>query len=277
VTLLTADALVRTQLYGFSKARIACFTTALFATAFSHYFASGTLIALLIYALWKMPAHRKAIMWAFIVVGLVFAVAWGPFMWQQRHLFSTDDPATTFLVSDDPLHARVTALRFLMAPALLLSPLDGVPAAVVAAIGTAVYLAPLLLLRFRKAPSILLWELWLIATIAVVCGLDFTRRTNHLYFIRYTILAGPAVYALIPLVSRFFGIWPCNLAGSIAVLACLLKLPAVYSPNPADPRRIVSDFVIMPTSKDLLIVAAAPQRCPMRRWKFFDSLDLSIR
>lgn len=261
VTLLMADAMMRIQLLGISRRRIICLTVALFAVAFTHYFAAGTLMALFAYAWIRIPEHRRTVLYAYLLVGLIFALAWGPFMWQQRHLFSTDDPATAFLTdSGIPNHAGATALRCLLAPVNLLFPVSRSFTPVAAVLGAAFYLSPLWSLR--KSPFVLMWWLWFAGTIAVVAALDFTRGTDHLYYIRYILLAGPPVYAIIPLLSGAINRRAMAVVSLLAVIGCLVHLPGVYAPNPADPRRLVYDLPTTPSTTDLLIVGAAPDEVP---------------
>lgn len=259
VTLLAADAMMRIQLLGMSRRRIAGFTLALFATAFTHYFAAGTLLALLGYAWIKIPNHRRSILAAYGLVGLVFAVVWGPFMWQQRHLFSTADPAIEFLT--DPgqsSHSQTTAFRCLLAPINLLFPVGVSFTPIAAVLGSLFYLLPIW--SFRKHPFALLWWLWLVGTVAVVAALDFARGTNHLYFMRYILLAGPAVYAMVPLLIAPLGRHAMNAVSLVVVIACAAHLPGVYAPNPADPRLLGRGLITPPSSQDLVVVAVSPDQ-----------------
>jgi hypothetical protein len=103
-----------------------------------------------------------------------------------------------------------------------------------------------------------LWGLWLAATVGVVAALDLGRGTDHLYFIRYILLAGPAVYALIPLLlhsrPRLM-----HAACTIILIACCWNLPSLWSPAVNDPRQMAREILPAPGPGDLLIIAAAPE------------------
>jgi hypothetical protein len=92
--------------------------------------------------------------------------------------------------------------------------------------GIAFGLAVLLPLRRR---DLLLWGLWLPLTVLPLVILDLARGTKHLEFIRYALLAAPAVYALVAgalLHSRSTIVR--HLPPALAVLACLAAMPAAY-------------------------------------------------
>src|SRR5205814_2121609 len=65
-------------------------------------------------------ARRQAVA-AFVVAGLVFAVVWGPFMWQQRALFSLSDEGTFSLYEPTPDHLPQTLGRLALLPARLIA------------------------------------------------------------------------------------------------------------------------------------------------------------
>jgi hypothetical protein len=109
--------------------------------------------------------------------------------------------------------------------------------------------------RIRWAP---LWGLWLSATVAVVAALDFTRETDHLYFIRYILLAGPAVYALIPLLLNSHPRMLHAVCGLI-LIACCRNLPSLWLPAETDPRQMAREMLPAPGPADLLIIAAPPE------------------
>jgi hypothetical protein len=114
---------------------------------------------------------------------------------------------------------------------------------------------PIFSSKFRWIP---LWGLWLAATVAVVATLDITRGTDHLYFIRYILLAGPAVYALIPLLLNSRpGLMHTICA--LILIACCRNLPSLWSPAANDPRQMARAILPAPGPMDLLIIAAPPE------------------
>jgi hypothetical protein len=130
-----------------------------------------------------------------ILAGVVFLVVWGPWMWEQRHVFKTSDPTTAFLVDGAPGHVWRTISRLAMQPGLLVAPLEkATPWRWLALAGVVVWVLPFI--GGRRAQLLPAW-LWMTGTIAVIALLDFTRGTKHLDYPRYTLLAGPGVYLLI--------------------------------------------------------------------------------
>src|SRR5439155_3084219 len=86
----------------------------------------------------------------------------------------------------------------------------------------------LALLLPRRRKDLLLWGLWLWLTILPLLLLDLARATQHLEFIRYTLLASPALYAMIasalPAESKRLR----HVPPALVALACVLALPAAY-------------------------------------------------
>jgi hypothetical protein len=97
-----------------------------------------------------------------------------------------------------------------------------------AAVG-AVAFALAIVLPLRGRGDLLLWGLWLWLTILPIFLLDLARKTQHLEFIRYTLLASPALYALIAAATaRLKSAWMRSLPPALIVLACLAALPRAY-------------------------------------------------
>jgi 4-amino-4-deoxy-L-arabinose transferase-like glycosyltransferase len=233
LAMLTMNLLVRILNQGMSRRRWFLLTTYFLATMMTHYFCVGSLIGLAAWVWLRQREHRPAILKAILLAGVLFALIWGPWMWGQRHLFATDDPSTLFLTGDPSHHVRDTFFRLGSVPVNMLFSIDqDSPLAMVALLaGCAMLLVPLVPRFHRDHPQGLLWSFWLIGGIGVIAALDFSRGTDHLRFVRYTILAGPAVYALIgalPVVSRTMR-WPGHVLAALAVISCLIALPQAIS------------------------------------------------
>jgi hypothetical protein len=216
-----------------------------------------------VYAILAVPKARFTILSAFATTGLIFAIIWLPWMWRQRYLFATDDPSTLFLTADTSHHFRDTLWRILLDPVRMLIPQSqtGPTALIAITIGTALFLLPLVPRLNRTNPAALLWGLWLAGTIAVIAALDLSRGTDHLLYTRYTILAGPAVFALIPCLLAGFHRFKStmHLTCAIAAVFCLFNLPDVYHHDDVDPRNIARDMApLSPGPQDLLVFAAPP-------------------
>jgi hypothetical protein len=240
--LLAVNSVVRIEKYGLSPRRWFALCASLLATLMTHYFCVGALLGLAAYALLSLPKFRKTIFAAFASAGLLFALMWAPWMWRQRYLFATDDPSTLFLTADTSHHVRDTLLRILLDPVRMLFPQEraGVASVIAIVIGAALFLLPWMRKFRRTNPAVILWGFWLVGTISVIAILDFTRGTDHLLYTRYTILAGPAVFALLPCL---FSAFPrkrlaMHLVAGVAVIGCLCNLSDVYHHDDVDPRNI---------------------------------------
>ncbi len=85
--LMAADALVRIEKFGPTRRRLAALMIGVLATLLTHYFGIGMLVGLGLYAFSRTRGRtRLQILAAFGFAILVFAICWGPFMWQQRRL-----------------------------------------------------------------------------------------------------------------------------------------------------------------------------------------------
>jgi len=276
IALLAANLVIRIQRTGCSRGKLVGLTAAVLATLLTHYFSVGAMAGLLIYAMWRLPNHRRKIFVAFASSAIIFALSWGPWMWRQRHLFATDDPSTLFLTSDPSHHIRDTLIRVLMDPIRLLFPATetGITGILAMLAGVGGVAAPLVPVIHRRNSTLMLWSLWIIGTISVVAALDLTRGTDHLLYIRYTILASPAVCAVLPSLFASAGRWRSllHLTAGLAVIGCVMNLPDVYNHDDVDPRRITDDFKqfnTVPNSNDLLVFAAAPEDVPKLQIELF--------
>jgi hypothetical protein len=92
-------------------------------------------------------------------------------------------------------------------------------AGVLAALAGLILVIPLLRLWGRR--DLGLWVLWLVGTLGLVVALDVVKHTKLLMYVKYTILATPAVYALLAVFD-----WPpkrlMNHALAIAVLIAMV-------------------------------------------------------
>jgi hypothetical protein len=92
-----------------------------------------------------------------------------------------------------------------------------------------VYVVPLLAIRRRR--DLLFWTLWLWVPVATVTTADLLFRAGQLGWIRYTLIASPALYALAaaPVSSSGRGTARHALPAAVA-LYCGVLLPAAYRP-----------------------------------------------
>src|SRR5207247_1519759 len=110
--------------------------------------------------------------------------------------------------------------------------------------GAALYFVPLFFLRRR--PDLLFWIIWLWCMAGGLTAMDLGRGTKHLFHVRYTMAAGPAVYALFAALLRDFGVddggarsrITSNFLPAVTTMACLLSLGAAFEEPQADYREM---------------------------------------
>ena len=255
--LLAVDGVVRMRRDGVTRGRWAALVVGVLGTVGTHYFGVGAMLGLAAWAV-VQPTIRRPALTAFATAAVVFAVAWGPFMWRQRHLFATTDPDTAFLVGPEPRHAWTTAVRAAALPVVMLDAPRPAWVPTAAVVGAVAFVLPLVPAVRRRQPWATFWWAWAAGTVGVVVALDLARGTTHLIFTRYTLLAGPAVCALVPLVAGALRPWLMPIASAVAVTYCCLGLPTAYDPYGTDPRAVVARLPLPPGPADLLLFGVTP-------------------
>ena len=251
-----AAALVLIERRGPSRAREVALVACVLAMALTHYFAFGTILALAAYAAIRLrgrPLVRVA--GCFAVVTVLWAVVAAPLA--LRHVRNVGDPNSTGFLRDDAPNRVIGNLQRLgLLPARYFAePLTATRPVAAAAGGVALLLAPLLTAR-RRAGDLTLWALWLWLTILPPFALDVLRGTQHLSYIRYTLLASPALYAIVAALlfdarrggdelsdrnadaqgdsagqssrQRRPPSWIRHLPPAVVALGCLVALPVAY-------------------------------------------------
>jgi uncharacterized membrane protein len=216
--------------------RLALLSLALLAAALSHYFAAGTLLAMFAWAMMRFRGVvRLKALGAFVIAGLLFAAAWGPFMLRQVERFATEDPTTVFLArqgTEQLLYRRHSILALLALPNRWLIEPPSEMAMYAVCLGAVLWTVPAWAL-VRRRPETLFWTLWLAGTVGVVALLDFTRSTTHLVYPRYTLLAAPALYVLLPAVfAGASGVWRALVPVVGITIAALGLLTRTRPPYP---------------------------------------------
>jgi len=248
-----ANAIVRIEKHGPSRPRLAALFLATLTALLTHYFCVGAIAALAAYALLRLRGDtRRRAVTVLLATCVVFAIIWAPSMWRQRGYLSSQEALTQFTHNTAAHPVLETFRQALLVPSRLL--VEPRQSTVVASMAMAVlYVLPFALLRRR--PDMLFWGLWLGGVVAPIMVLDSVRTTNHLWFVRYTLLAGPAVYVLIPLslaaVAR--QAWMRNLVPAAAAVTCALAVPDVYHPWQTDPQAIVTEMGSQMGPEDVVI------------------------
>jgi uncharacterized membrane protein len=244
----------RVERLGPSAGRLAALWLVLLCLLLTHYFAVGAPIALMFYAALQTRGRtRITLLVTTAAAALCFAICWLPFMSRQVPQFSVTDRAAAFLAEKSPNHLVRTGWRLATLPISLLC--DRRPIQIFYAGGLLVYLAALMLTWRRRIWSI--WPIWFAAVVGVPGMLDLLRATRHLEFIRYSLLAGPAVYVVIanvlfrsPRLRLIAYIIP-----SIVVLYCVLQLRRAYDTQKPDYRSAAAAIRASASAGDVIVFA----------------------
>jgi uncharacterized membrane protein len=223
--LIAAAALVRMEKRGPNWPRAIALTLSVLAMTLTHYLCLGTLVAFAVYAALRLRGSAlKVAIASFAVAAVLWLPLGASVALRQSHNLS-EPRATDFLNDATAGHLARTALRLALIPVRFFTePMGNVIAP--AAVGAVAYfLAVVLVVRRRE---LLLWALWLWLTILPILALDLLRKTQHLEFIRYTLLASPALYALVAASLSDSRRKIRHLPPLLACIACLLALPAAY-------------------------------------------------
>jgi len=243
LALACAGAMVRIEARGATKRRLLALAGFLAAMLLTHYLSIGLAVALLVYALIRLRGlDRRGVILA-LAGGAALALAvWAPSLyWQVRHL-----PGGTplFLREADPArHASRTLRRVLGLPGEFLcgeaaaermfrgqTPGDQILTVFLLLIAVLTLLVPFL--RLRRRHDLWLWCLWILGNVGLLTLADAARGTTMAGYLRYTILASPAVYALIATFD-----WPrrpvLRHALGLAVLAAVALVSADRLAHPA--------------------------------------------
>jgi hypothetical protein len=198
------------------------------ALALTHYFSLGTIVALAIFAAARLRGRAlRAVAGSFAAAAVVWMVLGAPLA--LRHSANLNDKrATDFLRDDEPGHVARTAMRTAALPVRYFTePASNSQG--FAMVGAAAFILAVML-AIQRPGEMLLWCLWLWLTIAPIVALDLVRRTQHLELTRYTLLASPAMYALIAsALSSSRRALMRHLAPALVTLGCLGALSGAYA------------------------------------------------
>jgi uncharacterized membrane protein len=225
------SAIIRIEILGPNLRRLCALFLFSLALAFTHYFSFGALLTLPIYALvWLRGKARWQALAALSAAAIVFLIAWGPALWEQRRHIDYSFVADTY----PSLFGRTLQRWDEMVPHFFIDQgeLDAIRVSrFLGGIGWAFYLAIAISIYWR--PRLLLPFLWLISTGLFLGGLDLARHTSHLGFPRYILLASLGLYLLIPAVLAKWK-WPMHIISALLVIGCLLAAPAYYEVGKQD-------------------------------------------
>jgi hypothetical protein len=216
VALWACLALVRIEQLGATTRRCLALGAALLGMLFIHYFAAVGVVVLGIHAAIRLRgSERRRALVTCAVAAALFAVVCGPSVLHQRR--GASGSGTTVFLDEPRGHVLRTFGRAASLPGEFLTPPQkgweqlGPLTAVIC-------ILPLFMLRRR--PDLLLWTLWAPLCIAPTLAIDLAAGSSSLNHVRYTILASPAVYALLATVTSRMASKPLRHAlPALAVLA----------------------------------------------------------
>ncbi|HEY1922385.1 MAG TPA: glycosyltransferase family 39 protein [Tepidisphaeraceae bacterium] len=196
--LYAADLVVRIEYLGVNRRRLIALTCCLIATALIHYLCAGALIALAIYAFIRLRGQpRRQTIAAFAIAAVLILAAWIPLFLKQKQTLPSMSP-TFLLESPGANHAKLTLYRIIGLPTEnLLGESRGEALTSKVVLAIFLFTIPLPLIRLIKRRDLLLWDLWIFGSIGFVAVMDLARQTTLVGYMRYTILASPAIYAVI--------------------------------------------------------------------------------
>ena len=232
--LAAADALLRIVRKGQSLRREIALGVAVSASCLTHYFALPDVAAMGLFAVVRLRgrARRRVILVLAIAAAGCLAL-WGRQGWAQRANFT--DPWMYWFYGQEPHHIRATIFRLAALPMRFL--LEPQRDSLWCGLAAVLYALPFL--RCRKNRDLLLPGFWLASSAILLGALDFSRDTVQLDSIKYSLMAAPAVYLILPtLTANAKTVWIAPLA---AVLACVLAFPQTYQNPQTDFRRAAID------------------------------------
>ena len=248
--LAAALAVVRIEKFGPSAWRTVGLGAAVLGMLLTHYLSGAAIAGLGLYAIIRLRGHaRRDVIIAFAVAGLVFCLAWGPFLLQQKsrfwaeHAWMREGGDTALTLG----HFGRTLLRVSSLPIRwFFEPMrkEQDQAVNVSQFACVLYILPLLLLRQRR--DLLLWCLLMIAPVVGVASSDIARGAWATVQIRYSFLATAPVYALIAALLAHQSGWMRHVLPMVVFVSCIGALERAYWRPLADwrvPARVLQSHV----------------------------------
>lgn len=254
---------------GPSLGRLGAFGALAFALVMTHYFTVGLLIGLAAYAALRLPRRAKwLVMLSLVVAALLFLIVWAPFMQKQGGAMGLENQGgAAFLLDREPGHIGHTFERLIEVPAESIAPATymkpaGMPPPVTW-LAFPAFLLPLVWLRRR--PDLLLWYLCVAGVLLPILLLDLSRSSMHLAFPRYTLLAGPGIFAIIAAGLDRAGKYLRHAVPAVVVIACASSLRAALREPASKPdwQPIASLAAEQMQPGDPFIVTAPADRAPL--------------
>lgn len=181
---------------GATQRRLAAMGGLLLASALTHYFFFGAAAGLVVWTLINgRREDRVKVVLAALCAAVVFAVAWGPFLWAQRHFWGWKDHLV-----DGPRTVVTLAMRVLAVPARMVLPNAAVASPWTQLVGAVVLIAiPALAWRARPdlRRGVTLWWAFLVGGTAFLLFADVAHHGLSLEVPRYTTQLTPALCVIV--------------------------------------------------------------------------------
>jgi len=256
-SLAACSALIRIEQSGPRIAYLIWLTLALLATALTHYFSIGALLALFTYTIIRLrsPTRWKTIA-TFLAAAILFLILWAPQLRSHLHNFSSPQRTTEFLYDSSPGHILRVFQTLLTLPTAFLINLPS-PSHLWIALGAFILL--LILSPVGRRRDLLLWWLYFAGAVGLIFVLDLIRGTQQLAFTRYTLIAAPALYALIAAAPQRWGKIASHAIPATLAILCAFALPRLYNQTHPDFRDL-TNLLDQSGPHDLLIITAPTKR-----------------
>lgn len=246
-----AAAVVRIERLGPGRLRGIALALAVLTALLTHYVAVPALLTLLVYVGLRVRGRAlRGCMLAFLAAGALFAIAWGPFGFEQMRGLV---PRIQFTADGD--NSILQTVRRVAELPLRLFTQSPIRPAWIGCFAGLLYVLPGLMLRRRR--DLLLWWIWLVGYVLILAASDLARGARGLEWIRYTLVASPAVYALAAAMLADARGWGRHVVPAVLAIACVAALPAAYEPRKADWRRMAHFFASRASENDLILVQSA--------------------
>jgi hypothetical protein len=217
------DVLVRIVVSGATFRRLIFLAFLLASMLLTHYFAAGAFSAMGVYAVIRLCRRdRRRTLAAFFAAAAISVAAWGYQCYRQMRTLPNFDPS--YLRDSSPNHASHTLLCIAELPLKYCFGEVFAERLPLVAHVVAAGLAVVLMLRLRHRPDLLLWVVWSVGIVLFVAALDLTHHSLFLQYARYTVLASPALYAILagvhwPRFKYFADLFPLAVLASLALTA----------------------------------------------------------
>jgi uncharacterized membrane protein len=203
------------------------FAAALLLMMLTHYYAAGAAGALVLHGLITFRGRaRRYTLAAAATAGVLFLALWGPSLFGQLHHLGD---YSSWLKDTGPGRTGRLATNLFRLPVRYFTDTEtfGLPVTAIAIFGAA--LALLLPVGYVRRPDLRLWITLAVCPVAMVAFADARGSTVELSWLRYTLMAAPAVYVLVAAaVPR--GRWSFA-PTAVAAMAALSSVQTAYVPS----------------------------------------------